>query len=448
MGEYTPNKNNDGITLYGKDAELVRGVLQQHIEDVAKVFNSLDVPVAVKESQCRNDDYNRPTRRSAQDNSIVESAEVARQPRRVGIQQQDGQIIEVDVARFPDGDSVIKLARPIVRNSNGEYEFEQLSIKDQLPKSFSGPVATEIIKPRRKISRRMKIIAGTAVAASVGLGASVVAFPGLLPTDKSQNILPAGGDIATDAPSTNIQDADGLLAATDIAIGDCLDESGNGKALAQGVVSLNANMQWKIKTIAGKDAIIKTTKDDKTVVYPKLMVEGATVNLAACIPSDVRNDAVILDANTVKINWDKIDRQIGIIPGAVQPTTEVWDTIEAIPGVTDQATVADLIRNMNDAATTPALAAAIAEKVATDMINADNEKLTKTQTVMQDRLIADINARVAGLYAAKKSQTEKVTVEFTGTPKALVYKTSVPTTSPKFDVSDVVLSQYEPEVKK
>jgi hypothetical protein len=446
MGEYTPSNKNEGVTLYGGDADFMKGLLKQHIESASEVLSRLDAPVVASESQYRSE-YELPVRSTVQDSTVIESIEVAPQPQRVGIQQQDGRIIEVDIAQFPADHKIHQLVRPITVNSNREYEFEQVSIKDQLPKSFTEPVGTEIVKSRRKISRRVKILAGTAVVASLGLGTSAFAF-GLLPTDKAQNTLPAGGDTGNDTLSTDIKDADGQLTVTDIAIGDCLDESGNGKALTQGVVSLNANMRWKIKTIAGKEAIVKTTKDDKTVVYPKLALDGATVNLAACIPSDARNDAITLDANTVKINWDKIDRQIGIIPGATQPTTEVWDTIEAIPGVTDQATVADLIQNMNDATTTPALAAAIAEKAATDMINADKDKVAKTQTAMQDRLIADINARVAGLYAAKKSQTEKVTVEFTGTPKPLVYKTSIPTTSPKFDVSDVVLSQYEPEVKK
>jgi hypothetical protein len=116
--------------------------------------------------------------------------------------------------------------------------------------------------------------------------------------------------------------------------------------------------------------------------------------------------------------------------------------------VTDQATVADITASMNDKKESTDIATPIAQAYAGTNINKDATLVEKMKKAMQEKLIAEVNARVAGLFAAKKSPVEKVTVEFSGNPKELVYKGVAPAESPKFSVSDIVsVYNFDAEIK-
>lgn len=285
----------------------------------------------------------------------------------------------------------------------------------------------------------MVILGASGLALTSGLVVSGVS--GGIPGSTNANI--AHGEAA----ATPAAPAEGQLSAADIAIGDCLDDTGAGKALATAAVAAEANMQWKIKTLDGQEAVVKTTKPNATDsskkddVYPHLALADATLNTAACITPEARKDAITVEGGTVKVNWDKVDRQLGIVTGQTAPTSEAWQ-IAAKPGKTDEATVATLTSDMRDPANT-SLAVSLAEAEVVKKISADEKELAQIQTKLSDNLIAEINQRVAGLYAAKKSTVEKVTVEFTGTPKSITYKGVAAAPSPKFNVTDVAITKFD-----
>lgn len=436
MSEHNPNP----ITPKNEHATLLKNVLQLHMSQVTEALNSLEEPVARGYIQ-QPTAVEQPAASLNQYDMPAQPVAIERILNRVGIEQNDGQIIEVDISQFSADDPIHRHVRPIVINSNGEFEFEPLSIKDQLPASFTASSRNSTIetrKTRRQISRKAKILAGGVLAVSLGGGVAAVAVPGVLPGQNTHAAIAPGADQVMEEEIK----PEGQLTARDIAIGDCLDDAGNGKALMQGKVSIDANMKWKIKKIDGTEVVLKDVTPNATdpakndEKFPKLTISDATVNTATCIPADVRNDAVAVNGDTVKINWDKVEMQIGIVPGATLPVSDAWE-FEPVAGVTDQATVADIIASMNDRKVSASIATPIAQSYAAAHLNKDAALKEKVKTTMKERLIADVQVRVAGLFAAKKSQVEKVNVEFAGTQGEFTYKGAKPVESSKFAVSDI-----------
>jgi hypothetical protein len=311
MNEFNPNKNNANVILSEDHAELVRNVLQSHIAKVSDVMTQLDTPTTADYSQ-RPMSSEQSTYMPGGESIAVQSIEAPAEVQRVGIQQHDGQIIEVDIDKFPANDPIHDLVRPITVNARNEYEFVPRSVRERVPGSFHIQSQTiESSKPRRVLSRKTKVLAGSALLIALGSG-SAVAFgvPGVMPGQMTQAAIIPGGKADDKIITAEEVEPGTKLVARDIAIGDCLDGSGNGKALLQGKVSIDANMKWKIKKIDGGEAILKDVVPNPadatktTEKFPKLTVADAVANLAACITPETRDTAIFIDGSFVKIIWD------------------------------------------------------------------------------------------------------------------------------------------------
>lgn len=304
------------------------------------------------------------------------------------------------------------------------------SMKDRLDSSIVGSGGYNKVS-RFKITRK-KILAGVAILAASG-GVVYATNPSMFTSESAQASLTPGADAEAESVIANETDTGIKLTARDIAIGDCLDDAGNGKALVQGKVAITADVKWKIKMIDGSEDVVM----DEGGLFPKLSIPDATVNLANCITPEKRDAAVkVGENNVVEINYDAIEQQIGIVAGATAPTSEAWE-LEPVAGLTDQASVADITSSMQNSKENVEIAVPIAQAQAGAGFTKEAATVEKAHAAMQAKLEADINARVAGLFAAQKSPVDKVTVKFVGTPKGFVYKGPAAPESKKFAVEKI-----------
>lgn len=296
---------------------------------------------------------------------------------------------------------------------------------------------------RFKITRK-KVLASVALLAASS-GVVFAANSNMFATENVQTSLTPGADTDAEPVIANETDTGIKLTARDIAIGDCLDDAGNGKALIQDKVAITADMKWKIKTIDGNEDVVM----DEGGLFPKLAIPDATVNLANCITPEKRDAAVkVGENNVVEINYDAIEQQIGIVAGATAPTSEAWE-LEPVAGLTDQASVADITSSMQNSKENVEIAVPVAQAQAGAGFAKDATTVEKARAAMETKLEADINARVAGLFAAQKSPVDKVTVKFVGTSKEFVYKGPAAPEAKKFTVENIKsVYAINPEVKK
>jgi hypothetical protein len=320
------------------------------------------------------------------------------------------------------------------------------------PPGFSSapqPLTAERGRKFTRPTRKQAVYAGSAALALSLVGGGVVTngygtgitIPGL--TQEQAEAQSNLADAAPTAEPTAKETAPAAtpelkLSAADIVLGDCLDDNGQGKSLTSATVNLGANQNYKLKTLTGEEVLLVNGTEK-----PRVEIPEAKVNVAACIPSEARKDAIVVDGNKVKINWDKIDRQLGVTPGAKNPTVEVWD-MDAEPGVTDRATVAALVAAMGDPANQNA-AINIARAEFGKKVIGENEPAV--QAKLTDAMKADVTAQVAALQAAKKAPAGEVTVEFTGTPKPLGYKGPAAEKPTAFEVVDVAMKDNDNDPK-
>ncbi len=331
----------------------------------------------------------------------------------------------------PDHESIDKYENDVPKPADNESHLP--------PSFFRADVGVE--KSKRKLSRKAWAIASASVALVVGGGITAAS---MLPSETSHSQAdsdalsqtPAALDNApADAPKVS----DVKVSAKSLGVGDCFDAEGNGKAIVSLPVSIEANMKWNVAMLDGTTTILENETWSETPgatgPFPKLEIKNAEANVAACMDDEL-SAIEIVDDTSVNINWDHVDMQMSIQPGATLPEAEAW-IFDPTPGVTDRATVADLVADMADRSVNEDVASPIAVLHAVEHVY-DNETLkSKIQTETPANLAGEIQKRAPGL---------KVT--FTGTQKPPTYKgVTVPSTD-KFEVTDILVSHSSTEPSK
>lgn len=308
------------------------------------------------------------------------------------------------------------------------------------------PPAFEKKRKFKRPSRRVLLIGGASLAAVVA-GGGIAAANGIVPMsvpgfmqNQNEADLTAQAPMEINAASGPIASAPAPDAAPEVkldaslfAVGDCLDENGQGKAVASATMDISVGQEYKIKTLSGEEAILVDEND----ATPKTDIPGAQVNIAACIPTESLAEAVTVEGEKVIVNWDKIDRQLGIVPGEKGLVFVPWD-LEPTPGLTDRATIAALATALNDHANRNHAANIARAEVAKQFIS---EKNANIQTELEEGLKIEFNSQATALHDAKKSPVNTVNVEFKGTPKEITYKGPSAEGSPLFNASDITKSE-------
>jgi hypothetical protein len=461
VSEFNQNDRRE-VTLKGGQVDLVHAAFAKYVEDVNHTYQSaFGIEMPARPTNAPQATGFRETLQAESINADV--IETARDIVGYGVQRENGQIVEVDIDKFPADHMIHAHAKPVVRNDRGELEFAQEVSNDsstsmyQLPQRKYSPEVSGVnnssSRQERRFGRpsRKQLAIGGAVTALLagGVGGGAVTngygtgmtIPGLSHDQNGSEAAIADAPIVAEPATTETAATPSpelKLNAGDIILGDCLSDDGQGKSSVSADVGLGADQNYKLKKLNGEEELLQNEGKK-----PKVEIPEAKINVAACIPAENRKDAVTVDGNKVKINWEKIDRQLGIVPSGKSPTVEAWDMYEE-PGVTDRATVAALVAAMGDPANQSAainiVRAEFGKKVIAESEPAIQAKLTEA-------IKKDVEGQAAALKAAKKAPEVEVIVEFTNSPNPLGYKGPTQAPVSAFEVVNVAMNDNDADPK-